>query len=126
MILKFLLLSFTVSANTVITKTPDFTRVQTHLAASKSTKHNKLYGKWRREINPFIPNPYATILDKNTDNYNEIIYEQTYHTEDYGLRVVPGVKKNLPQHLIVSGDSNAFGVGCADNQTTLLFIKTFS
>ncbi len=121
--LKLLLLTLTLNSYAYIINRSNFTREVVENKNTITTPHTKLYERWHREINPFISSPYLTMYDKTTDNDNQIIYAQNYHTEDYGLRIIPSARKDLPQHLIVSGDSNVFGVGCADNETLPYFLS---
>lgn len=102
-----------------------FNRTINHKPPAKQiSQYVKIYEKWRGEINPFIPTPYSVVTDKVTiTSDNRVIFDAVYNTEDLGLRVIPGNRKNLLKHLIVVGDSNTFGVGCADNETLPYYLS---
>lgn len=124
-IVIFILIAFSSHAesDSIVKDTGRFNRKIELTPSSQISPNNELYLKWRSEINPFAKYAFSSIKDHAYQYNGEQIYKATYTTEDLGLRVVPEVKKNLPKHLIISGDSNTFGVGCNDNETLPYYLS---
>lgn len=74
------------------------------------------YRTYYGQGNPFIPYPFCIMKDTVKQD-GKTIYSETYHTGVYGLRQTPNKNPEAPNHLIMSGDSNMFGIGVADDQT---------
>ena len=75
------------------------------------------YKKYFIQANPSIPYPDVVINDKVFSNDHNIIYNVRYHTQRFGLRITPFTNLHSHQHLIISGDSNVFGLGVNDGST---------
>lgn len=69
------------------------------------------------QVNPFVMNSFSEISDVFTRD-NKIVYSQTYHTGEYGIRVTAPASREVRGHLILAGDSNMFGIGVRDDETT--------
>ncbi|MBC7712795.1 MAG: SGNH/GDSL hydrolase family protein [Rhizobacter sp.] len=123
--LNFFLLSLNLHAAFTITTTSQLSsRTTTHYPATHASLYAAEYEKWHKEINPFITKPYMNLSDFTYSNKDgSTVFDVYYHTGELGLRVVPGVKPDLPKHLIVAGDSNTFGVGCNDDQTLPYYLS---
>lgn len=76
----------------------------------------KFYRTYFWQANPFIPYPYSILKDTVTHN-GKTIYSRIYRTGFYGLRITPNINSSAPSHLIMSGDSNMFGIGVSDEET---------
>lgn len=74
------------------------------------------YRSFYEQGNPFIPYPHSILKDTVVKD-GKTIYSQTYHTGIYGLRKTNTKNPKAPLHLLMSGDSNMFGIGVADDQT---------
>jgi hypothetical protein len=69
------------------------------------------------QVNPFVLNPYSEISDVFT-NGNTVVYSQVYHTGEYGLRQTLPFHQHVKGHILFAGDSNMFGIGVSDVETT--------
>jgi hypothetical protein len=74
------------------------------------------YSSERTKANPFVSYPFVTIKEAISEN-EKLIYSTVYHTGTLGLRITPGLKSESLNHLVLSGDSNIFGFGVADQET---------
>jgi hypothetical protein len=74
------------------------------------------YNSERTKANPFVSYPFVTIKEAISEKEN-LIYSTVYHTGLLGWRITPGQNLESLNHLILSGDSNIFGFGVADQET---------
>jgi hypothetical protein len=92
-------------------------REEIYCSQPNETEATDHYKKYSSAANPFIPYPAVVINDQLLSNENKTIYNVRYHTEKFGLRRTPNSNTHSHQHLIISGDSNIFGIGVADDKT---------
>lgn len=73
-------------------------------------------------INNFHPFTKAHHISKVN---GEVIYDQYYESEEYGLRKIPTsyVPKKPTHHLIIAGDSNTFGEGVLIQETLPILLS---
>jgi hypothetical protein len=95
-----------------------FNRFQNiYCSSSTDTESVRYYKKHFSQANPFVPFPFITMSDKLADGNNKIIYNIKYHTGNFGLRITTDTNTLLPEHLLIGGDSNIFGIGVGDSET---------
>ena len=68
--------------------------------------------------------PNMTWHSVQKDFSGEILFDQYYHTDSHGRRIVPGQSGNSGnKNILLLGGSNTFGVGLSDDQTIAAFLK---